>query len=144
MRICAVADGDLGAFKAKLWNLRKLGVIKSQKVGSGSRESFSINDAVALRLALELNAIGLKPTIAVKLTQDALRYPFAFDTREEGAGRDVFLFVEFLPFMAEKYWPAMAEGETEVAKRAKQTNAASYFVVNISCLVREMTAALNG
>jgi hypothetical protein len=141
-RVFNVADADLGSFKARLWNLRKLGVVKSRKAGSGSRETFNLRDAVALRLALELNALGLKPSVAVMITHDALRYQFALDLRPEGSDRDVYVFVSFLPFLAEKYYPLIAEGEIKVAQYVKENQAASYMVVNISRLVREMVTAL--
>jgi hypothetical protein len=143
IRDCHVLADDVGALKARIWNFRKQGLIETRKVGSGARESFSFADAVALRLALELSFLGIKPKRAISITKDALRYPVALQPRQPEMDKDVNLFIAFALFgTPEHFWPMMAEGSAHVARVAKEHNGASYIVVNLSKLVRQMTQAL--
>jgi hypothetical protein len=68
-----VNDDRLPAFKARVRHLRTMGVPSIPKTGSGNQVEYLDVHAFQLALALELERIGLPPTIAVQYAlQDEL------------------------------------------------------------------------
>jgi DNA-binding transcriptional MerR regulator len=74
-------DGDgLPAFKARIYILRKAGVPPIEKVGTGSRADYSLDDLTELHLALSMTEFGFSPAriaqIIEQLRQFKSHWPF--------------------------------------------------------------------
>jgi hypothetical protein len=67
VRLFAVDDSCLGAFKARMRHLRNLGVPNIAKPGSGERVEYTREGVVGLALALELERLGRPPREAAWL-----------------------------------------------------------------------------
>ena len=59
---------DMGAFRARLRNLRSLGVPDMPKRGSGRHATYSTNDIHELILALQLMEAGMAPVMIANYT----------------------------------------------------------------------------
>lgn len=60
-RIFKVSDDDLGAFRARLRNLRNLGIPQLPKTGSGTQIAFTRGQLIEMLIALELSRLGIPP-----------------------------------------------------------------------------------
>jgi hypothetical protein len=61
VRYFAVPEQQLGAFRARLRYLRKIGVPDLAKVGSGSQLTYSREQAIEMMLALQVSQLGASP-----------------------------------------------------------------------------------
>jgi hypothetical protein len=142
-RACNIEGKEFGAFRAKLRHLRSLGVPKVEKVGSGSRARFSLSDAIVMRIALELSMLGVKPA-AIAVTLDEVKPAAITKLINDGASshqpeKDDFYFYITIGLVT-----SMFIHLPTVWELAALNTTASFAVVNISRLVREMVSALKG
>jgi hypothetical protein len=66
-RFHKVDDEGMPTFKARLYILRKAGIPPVEKVGTGARVTYSIDDLAELHLALTMTEFGLSPTRISKI-----------------------------------------------------------------------------
>ena len=74
-RLYRVSDTDRGAFRARIRNLRKVGIPDLPKVGSGVQISYSRRHLIELLIGLELMQTGLDPLSIVTLLDATWRLP---------------------------------------------------------------------
>lgn len=61
IRFYQVGDDALPTFKARIYILRKAGIPPLEKVGTGSRATYSLDDLTELHLALSMTEFGISP-----------------------------------------------------------------------------------
>ena len=67
-----ITSGEMGAFKARIRHLRKLGVPNLPASGSGRKISYSREDVFMIAVALRLQDLRMPPSVAVKGAHAAL------------------------------------------------------------------------
>jgi hypothetical protein len=141
-KVCTVAPQDIGAFRGKIRNFRNLGLPDLEKPGSGARVAYSLEDAVAIRLALELSWLGVKPAAIVaafKAMNPRAISALAGRELAEPDGEETDLYW----FITRGLVTSMFVGLPTIAKLAElATNSNSFAAMNVSRLAREVVAKL--
>jgi hypothetical protein len=89
VRMFSIKEANMGAFRARLRHLRRLGIPNIPKQGSGNTAIYKPKDLVITFVALALQTLGSAPTISAQIAKFSARYFEKLRSREE----DTFLVV---------------------------------------------------
>jgi hypothetical protein len=93
VQMFSIREASLGAFRARLRHLRKLGIPNIPKRGSGNTVIYKVEDLFSTFVALALQTLGSTPAISAVIANAAARYFKRLGFEEE----DIFLVVMNLP-----------------------------------------------
>jgi hypothetical protein len=85
----SIKEDQMGAFRARLRNLRSLGIPNIAKRGSGNTAYYRQKDLVVTFVALALQTLGSTPTVSTQIAKFSARHFEKLRSREE----DTFLVV---------------------------------------------------
>src|SRR5215471_14531826 len=89
VQMFSIREASLGAFRARLRHLRKLGIPNIPKRGSGNIVIYKVEDLFTTFVALALQTLGSTPVISAVIANVAARYFKRLGFEEE----DIFLVV---------------------------------------------------
>jgi hypothetical protein len=93
VQMFSIREASLGAFRARLRHLRKLGIPNIPKRGSGNIVIYRVEDLFTTFVALALQTLGSTPTISAMIANAAARWLRRLAFEKE----DIFLVVMNLP-----------------------------------------------
>jgi hypothetical protein len=93
VQMFSIREANLGAFRARLRHLRKLGIPNITKRGSGNTFIYRAEDLFTTFVALALQTLGSAPTISAVIANAAARWFRRLGFEQE----DIFLVVMNLP-----------------------------------------------
>jgi hypothetical protein len=89
----SIREANLGAFRARLRHLRKLGIPNIPRRGSGNTLAYRREDLFSTYIALALQALGSSPTVAALIARLTARHLQRLRSWEE----ELFLIVTNVP-----------------------------------------------
>jgi hypothetical protein len=89
VQMFSIREANLGAFRARLRHLRRLGIPNIPKRGSGNTFIYRMEDLFTTFVALALQTLGSAPTISAQIARFSARY---FKKLRSGE-KDTFLVV---------------------------------------------------
>jgi hypothetical protein len=93
VQMFSIREASLGAFRARLRHLRKLGIPNIPKRGSGNTFIYRVEDIFTTFVALALQTLGSTPIISALIANSAARWFKRLGFEQE----DIFLVVMNLP-----------------------------------------------
>jgi hypothetical protein len=93
IQMFSIREDSLGAFRARLRHLRRLGIPNIPKRGSGNIANYGAEDLFTTFVALALQTLGSAPAVSVPIAYAAARYFATLGLVKD----DIFLIVMNLP-----------------------------------------------
>jgi hypothetical protein len=136
-----VADGQMGAFRARLRYLRKIGVPELAKVGSGSQLTYSREQAIEMMLALHVSQLGASPKwfASTKRAQPDFLDKISANPKQ-GDAFSVIVPTRLLATEKEgsRVTVLTMNGKENLMRWQSKSKMHSYSVINLSQLIREL------
>lgn len=145
VRYFEIPEQQIGAFKARLQYLRKIGIPDLRKVGKGTQLTYSREQAIEMMLALQVSQLGASPKwfAATKLVQPDLLEKISAHPKQ---GDAYSIIVPSRLLSAEKDGSQVSvltmTGKENLSRWISQATILSYSVINLSQAIRELDQQL--
>jgi hypothetical protein len=93
VRTFSIKEANLGAFRARLRHLRRLGIPNIPRHGSGNTATYRIEDVFSAFVALALQTLGSNPTVSAMIARVATQFVERLISEKE----ELFLIVTNFP-----------------------------------------------